>query len=69
MFIMGIVPGMPHLAFLTFAFVDCQRGAYFSGRYNVRLKAAEQEAVKQQEQAQVETAQKQAAEVKDLRLG
>ncbi|GAA6203382.1 MULTISPECIES: flagellar biosynthesis protein FlhA [Thalassotalea] len=61
MFIMGIVPGMPHVAFLLFA-VLIAGGAFFSSKFKA-AKAIDLE--KQKEAAQIETKQ-QEAEVKDL---
>ncbi len=61
MFVMGIVPGMPHFAFLLFAFL-IGGGAFFSSKYK-KDKAVED--AKQQEVEQVESSQ-QEAEVKDL---
>ena len=61
MFIMGIVPGMPHVAFLLFA-VLIAGGAFLSTKF----KAAKAiDVAKQEEAAQIETKQ-QEAEVKDL---
>ena len=61
MFVMGIVPGMPHFAFLLFAFL-IGGGAFFSSKYK-KDKAVED--AKQQEVEQVESSQHE-AEVKDL---
>jgi len=61
MFIMGIVPGMPHFAFLLFA-VLIGGGAFFSSKYK---KAKAIDDAKQLEVEQVESSQ-QEAEVKDL---
>ena len=61
MFVMGVIPGMPHFAFLFFAAVIAAM-AFFGAKRKV--KRAEQEAVQQQEQ-QHQTEQE-AAEVKDL---
>lgn len=61
MFIMGIVPGMPHVAFLIFA-VLIAGIAFFSSKYKV-AKAAQ--LVEQTQAAEVKT-QQQEAEVKDL---
>ncbi|GHF80694.1 flagellar biosynthesis protein FlhA [Thalassotalea marina] len=61
MFIMGIVPGMPHLAFLSFA-VLIAGSAYMGSRYK---KAKAIEDAKNQEQQKVETAQR-TDEVKEL---
>ncbi len=61
MFVMGIVPGMPHFAFLLFAFL-IGGGAFFSSKYK---KAKAVEDAKKQEVEQVESSQ-QEAEVKDL---
>jgi len=61
MFVMGIVPGMPNLAFLTFAALIAGI-SYFGTKYK-KAKAVEDEAKKQADE--VETTQ-QEAEVKDL---
>jgi len=61
MFVMGIVPGMPHIAFLIFA-VLIAGVAFFSSKYKV-AKAAQ--LVAQGEAAEVQN-QQQEAEVKDL---
>ena len=61
MFIMGIVPGMPHFAFLFFASVIAL-GAFFGEK---RKKAKAQEHIEAQQLTQVEN-QKQEAEVKEL---
>lgn len=61
MFVMGIVPGMPHLAFLTFA-VLIAGIAFFSNKYKV-AKAAQLVEDTHAEEAQTI---KQEAEVKDL---
>lgn len=64
MFIMGIVPGMPHFAFLTFSMLIAG-GAYMGSRYK---KAKAIEDAKSQEKEQVETAQR-SEEVKELDWG
>ncbi len=46
LFIMGIVPGMPHIAFLSFALATAG-GAYFVHRRNEKLKAQALEVAKQ----------------------
>jgi flagellar biosynthesis protein FlhA len=61
MFVMGVIPGMPHFAFLLFAFMVAGT-AFFSGKYKV---AKEKELADKSEAAEVET-QQQEAEVKDL---
>lgn len=61
MFVMGIVPGMPHMAFLLFAAMISAL-AYFGGKLKI-AKAAEQKKLEQEEQ--VQTQQKE-SEVKDL---
>jgi flagellar biosynthesis protein FlhA len=61
MFVMGIVPGMPHFAFLMFA-VIIALAAYFGEK---RKKVKAKELVQVQEQTQVESQQKE-AEVKEL---
>lgn len=61
MFVMGIIPGMPHFAFLLFA-VLIFGIAYFGTRYK---EAKAKELVDQQQVDQVEN-QKQEAEIKDL---
>ncbi|WDE00503.1 flagellar biosynthesis protein FlhA [Thalassomonas actiniarum] len=61
MFVMGIVPGMPHFVFLFFAAV-IGAGAYLGGKHKAK-KAVE--LAQAQEQEQVET-QQQEAEVKEL---
>ncbi len=61
MFVMGVVPGMPHLAFLFFALL-ITGGAFLGAKYKA---AKVLEEAKKAEVAQVEN-QKQEAEVKDL---
>jgi len=61
MFVMGIVPGMPHLAFLTFG-VLIAGVAFFNAKYK-KAKAIEE--AKEAQEKQVEEKQ-QEAEVKDL---
>ena len=61
MFVMGVIPGMPHIAFLLFAILIASL-AYFGGKYKV-AKAKEEE--KQQQEALIETAEKE-EEVKEL---
>jgi len=61
MFVMGVVPGMPHLAFLTFG-VLIAGVAFFNAKYK---KAKALEEAKQAQEKQVEDKQ-QEAEVKDL---
>ncbi|WP_286233266.1 flagellar biosynthesis protein FlhA [Thalassotalea sediminis] len=61
MFVMGVVPGMPHFAFLTFA-VLIAGGAYLTTKFK-KTKADDE--AKAKEVAEVETAQKQ-QEVKEL---
>jgi len=61
MFVMGIIPGMPHFAFLFFA-VMIAVTAFLSGKYKI---AKEKELVEKSEADEVET-QQQEAEVKDL---
>ena len=61
MFVMGIIPGMPHFSFLIFA-VLITAVAFFSSKYKV-AKAAE--LIEQGEAAEVQH-QQQEAEVKDL---
>jgi flagellar biosynthesis protein FlhA len=61
MFVMGIVPGMPNMAFLTFAVLIAAL-AFFGAKFK---KAKLLETSKQQEVAQVENKQQQ-AETKDL---
>jgi len=61
MFVMGIVPGMPHVAFLTFAILIAGI-AFFSNKYKV-AKAAQLVEDTHAEEAQII---KQEAEVKDL---
>ena len=61
MFVMGIIPGMPHFVFLTFALIITAT-AYFGAKRKIK-KSQELEEIKQKEQ--VET-QKTEAEVKDL---
>jgi len=61
MFIMGVIPGMPHLAFLTFAFIIIA-GAYFGTKLKKKNAAAlvEKEKASEIENKQID------AEVKDL---
>ncbi len=61
MFIMGIIPGMPHIAFLLFALLIAG-GAFLGSKYKL-AKAVEE--AKTLEQAKVESKQ-QESEVKDL---
>ena len=61
MFVMGVIPGMPHVAFLLFA-VLISSLAYFGSKYKVD-KAKEVE--EQQQAEEIETAQQQ-EEVKEL---
>ncbi|MFT6193594.1 MAG: flagellar biosynthesis protein FlhA [Cognaticolwellia sp.] len=61
MFVMGIVPGMPHFAFLTFAILIAGV-AFFNSKYKA---AAAAELIEQGQAAEVES-QQQEAEVKDL---
>ncbi|NQZ82636.1 MAG: flagellar biosynthesis protein FlhA [Colwellia sp.] len=61
MFIMGIIPGMPHFAFLTFATVI--GGGTF---LNSKLKVAKAVEIAEQEQVEEVENQQQEAEVKDL---
>ncbi|MGJ8691900.1 MAG: flagellar biosynthesis protein FlhA [Thalassotalea sp.] len=61
MFVMGIIPGMPHLAFLVFAFLTGGL-AYFGTKYK---KAKVQALVDKEQNDKVENIQ-QAEEVKDL---
>jgi flagellar biosynthesis protein FlhA len=61
MFVMGIIPGMPHFAFLFFA-VMIAATAFLSGKHKI---AKEKELVEKSEADEVET-QQQEAEVKDL---
>ncbi|MFT5755324.1 MAG: flagellar biosynthesis protein FlhA [Alteromonadaceae bacterium] len=61
MFVMGIVPGMPHFAFLSFA-IFIAGAAFLNGKFKV-AKAAE---VAEQEQVEQVESQQQEAEVKDL---
>jgi len=61
MCIMGIIPGMPHFAFLFFALV-ISSGAYFMNRFKETKAIALQET----EAVQAEQSQQQEAEVKEL---
>ena len=61
MFIMGIIPGMPHLAFLVFSAMTCAL-AYFGSKYK-KAKAIEIAEKAQLEQVEVK---QQEEEVKDL---
>jgi flagellar biosynthesis protein FlhA len=61
MFFMGIIPGMPHFAFLFFAFMIAGT-AFISGKHKI---AKEKELLEKSEAALVETEQ-QESEVKDL---
>ncbi|NQZ22322.1 MAG: flagellar biosynthesis protein FlhA [Colwellia sp.] len=61
MFVMGVIPGMPHFAFLLFAFMVAAT-AFLSGKHKI---AKEKELLEKSEADQVET-QQQEAEVKDL---
>jgi flagellar biosynthesis protein FlhA len=61
MFVMGIVPGMPHFAFLIFA-VLIAGAAFFNGKY----KAAKAVQMAEQSEAEEVETQQQEAEVKDL---
>ncbi len=61
MFIMGIIPGMPHFAFLAFA-VIITASAFFGTKFKKKNAA---ELVEKEKAAEIET-QQQEAEVKDL---
>ena len=61
MFVMGIVPGMPHFAFLLFA-IMIAASAYFGGRYKAAKAVKEKE---EQAKTQADESQ-QAEEVKEL---
>jgi len=61
MFIMGVIPGMPHLAFLTFAFIIIA-GAYFGTKLKKKNAA---ELVEKEKASEIENKQID-AEVKDL---
>jgi flagellar biosynthesis protein FlhA len=61
MFVMGVIPGMPHFAFLFFAFMIAAI-AFLSDKYKI---AKDKELADKSEAEQVET-QQQEAEVKDL---
>ncbi|MEW6983246.1 flagellar biosynthesis protein FlhA [Colwelliaceae bacterium 6471] len=61
MFVMGVIPGMPHVAFLLFAAL-ISLGAYFGTKYKL---AKAQDLVEKEKASHVET-QQQEAEIKDL---
>jgi len=61
MFVMGIIPGMPHFAFLTFALL-ISLTAFFGSRYKV----AKAKQIEEDEQAEQVETQQQEAEVKEL---
>jgi len=61
MFIMGVIPGMPHVAFLLFA-VLISSGAFFADRFK-KTKAVALEKVEKEEAVQI---QQKDAEVKEL---
>ena len=61
MFVMGVVPGMPHIAFLMFAAIIAG-AAYYGSKYKAKKAALLAE---QEQKSQVESEQ-QEAEVKDL---
>ena len=61
MFVMGVVPGMPNLAFLMFAAVIAG-GAYWSSKH----KASKAQQLLEQQQAEKVETEQQEAEVKDL---
>ncbi|GGA78168.1 flagellar biosynthesis protein FlhA [Neiella marina] len=56
LFVMGIVPGMPHFAFLSLALVAAG-GAWFGTRKRAQKAQAQVEEAKQEEQTQVQTQQ------------
>ncbi|MBD1389849.1 flagellar biosynthesis protein FlhA [Neiella sp. HB171785] len=56
LFVMGIVPGMPHFAFLSLALVAAG-GAWFGTRKREQKAQAQVEEAKQEEQTQVQTQQ------------
>jgi flagellar biosynthesis protein FlhA len=61
MFVMGIIPGMPHFAFLLFALV-ISSGAYFM----TRLKQNKAIAIQENEAVEAEQIQQQEADIKEL---